>query len=87
MIKIWIISDTHFCHKNIIQYCNRPFYYINEMDETMVERWNNKVSENDVVIHLGDFALTSKNHLKSMRNRLNGVIILVLGSHDIDYLL
>lgn len=72
-------ADTHFNHKNIIQYCNRPFSSVEEMNETMIENWNRVVREEDVVYHLGDFGF---GNYKSILKRLNGKIFLVIGSHD-----
>lgn len=81
-MKIFIISDTHFHHKNIIGYTGRPFKTIEEMDETIIRKWNNKVGKDDLVIHLGDFALGNKEEVSKIKNRLNGKIILIKGNHD-----
>lgn len=81
-MKTFVISDTHFAHKNIIDYCNRPFKDIHEMDEAMIKNWNETVSNDDVVIHLGDFGLGNKEYIRSIIQRLNGKKILILGNHD-----
>lgn len=78
---IFFISDTHFGHKNIIKYCNRPYQSVEEMDEDMIERWNRKVSENDTVYILGDF-VWNKGSLKYYAERLNGAKVLIIGNHD-----
>lgn len=44
-MKNYIISDTHFNHKNIINYCNRPFRDINEMNNTIIDNWNKSVKK------------------------------------------
>lgn len=54
----------------------------NKMNETMRKNWNGVVGEHDVVLHLGDFALTGRAHLKELRRMLRGTIILIHGSHD-----
>ena len=81
-MKIFIISDTHFHHKNIIEYSNRPFKSVEEMDKEMIKRWNNKVGKEDIVIHLGDFALGSEKEIKELKESLNGTIFLLKGNHD-----
>ena len=82
MTKIWIISDTHFFHGNIIKYCNRPFYSYQEMNEYMINSWNSIVSKDDIIIHLGDFAF--RNKAKEIREKLNGTIFLIRGNHDLN---
>ena len=81
-MKIWTISDNHFFHKNIIKYCNRPFNSVEEMNEFMIRKWNEKISKKDIVIHLGDFALVNIDKIKELRKKLNGIIFLIQGSHD-----
>ena len=79
----WFISDTHFNHENIIEYCNRPFANAEEMNRYIINQWNNIVDKNDLVYHLGDFALQSdKEAVINLVNQLNGNIILILGNHD-----
>ena len=80
--QIFFTSDTHFFHKNIIQYCNRPFKDIEEMNEKLIENWNNVVPYNGIVFHLGDVSFSGKEKTSSMVSRLNGKIYLVRGNHD-----
>ena len=58
MSQIFFTSDHHFGHANIIQFSNRPFENVEAMNRAMIERWNEKVSPEDEVYHLGDFGLT-----------------------------
>jgi calcineurin-like phosphoesterase family protein len=79
---IWFISDTHFSHKNIILYSNRPFETVKEHDEKIIENWNQKVQKEDRIYHLGDFAFASKGYLQSILDRLSGQIYFIRGNHD-----
>ncbi len=79
---IYFTADHHFGHRNIIQYCARPFSSVDEMNEEMVHRWNNKVGIDDVVYYLGDFSL-SKSLVVPFASRLNGKKILIMGNHDV----
>ncbi len=82
--KIWVVSDSHFSHFNIIKYCKRPFKSVEEMNEKMIKKWNNVVSKNDIVIDLGDAVFTKgkSQKIKDIFNRLNGRHILVRGNHS-----
>jgi len=87
-VNRFVISDTHFGHTNSWEKFTlpdgsplRPFTSTEEMDETMIERWNAKVKPMDTVYHLGDVVINQKSlHLVS---RLNGRKILIRGNHDI----
>ena len=81
--KIFFTSDTHFGHQHIIEFCNRPFKTAEEMDEALIKNWNSKVPNDGLVFHLGDFAWGDFKYWKSIRERLNGTIILIKGNHDI----
>ena len=81
-MRIYMISDTHFNHKKIIEYCKRPFKDIKEMNDTIINNWNKIVKKDDVVYHLGDFFLGSKYDLKDIVDKLNGKIYLIRGNHD-----
>lgn len=86
-MKTFLVSDTHFGHKNIITFTGedgkifRPFSSVEEMDEVMIENWNKTVSPTDKVYHLGDVVINRK-HLVTLA-KLNGRKVLVKGNHDI----
>ena len=75
-------ADEHYGHRNIIQYCNRPFRGLFEMDNELIKRHNEVVSKNDVVVHVGDFTLSKEEIAKRYILELNGNHIFLKGSHD-----
>lgn len=81
---LFITSDHHFGHKKIIEYENRPFSSVEEMDEELIRRWNEVVSHEDTVFHLGDFMFYGfKKKAIEILNRLNGQKgMIILGNHD-----
>lgn len=83
--RVFVSSDTHFGHTNIIRYCNRPFETVEAMNEDLVRRWNSRVTAGDTVYFLGDFAMGPGVDVKfvvAMLQRLNGNIHMILGNHD-----
>lgn len=80
--KIWFTSDTHFGHKNIIRFSNRPFNDEDHMNEELIKAWNEVVGEDDDVYHLGDVSLTNDEKTNKILQRLNGKIYLIKGNHE-----
>ncbi len=80
--KTWFTSDTHFGHKNIIKFSNRPFNDENHMNEELIREWNAVVDEEDDVYHMGDVSLCDDKKTLSILNRLNGRIHLITGNHE-----
>jgi len=87
MSNIWIVSDTHFGHANILKFKDdhnnlfrgNRFSSVGDMDEHMVERWNSVVKDGDKIYHLGD-VFFGLGH--TVLNRLRGQKRLILGNHD-----
>lgn len=79
---IYYTSDTHFGHTNVIKYCNRPYTSVEEMDEALIENWNNTVGNNDTVYVLGDFAFKNAQATSNYLRRLKGFKHLIWGNHD-----
>lgn len=85
--NIFFISDTHFGHENMLHFTNydgtrmRPFDSIEELDELMIQNWNEMVKPGDKVYHLGDVFYKSSNP-DNIAKRLNGDKVLILGNHD-----
>ncbi|WP_106791164.1 metallophosphoesterase family protein [Aquimarina sp. Aq78] len=82
MGKIFFTSDHHFGHSNIIKFSNRPFQSIEEMNEVLIDKWNEKIRKNDHVYHLGDVGLINPKKLEKILSRLNGKIYLIKGNHE-----
>lgn len=80
--KLFFISDTHFYHYNIIKYAGRPFADVNEMNDTLIKNWNEKIPEDGIVFHLGDFSFCTPHQLLHLTTILHGNIHLILGNHD-----
>ena len=79
----WFISDTHFFHENIIQYCGRPFANADLMNENLVANWNKVVGEHDYVYHLGDWFVGGNDRQRNeILWSLNGKIRFIVGNHD-----
>ena len=78
-VNIFFTSDLHFGHKNILKYCNRPWNSVEEMDEGLIQNWNNTVGKDDIIFNLGDFAFASNQRWRELISRLNGKHYLILG--------
>jgi calcineurin-like phosphoesterase family protein len=76
-------SDTHFGHGGALGLYRRPFPSVAAMNEAIVERWNETVGPDDVVWHLGDFAIRQRTALVAeLLTRLQGRKRLLIGNND-----
>lgn len=82
MDKVWVTSDLHLNHENIIKYCSRPFVHAQDMNQQLISNWNGLVDSEDLVIVTGDLCMGQVNTIPELINRLNGRIFLVPGNHD-----
>lgn len=81
--KNYYLSDLHLSHKNIINFDNRPYFSVEEMNKSLIDNWNNKVHKNDNVFILGDFCWGKEDEWIEFLNQLKGVKTLVRGNHDL----
>jgi calcineurin-like phosphoesterase family protein len=81
--NVYIWSDLHLGHGNVIKYCDRPFTDVTEMNTALLQAWKSTVKNGDTIINLGDVSLKlSKEYLATIIQRLPGYKILVMGNHD-----
>lgn len=81
-MPLYLASDHHFSHANIIDHCGRPFKDVRTMDRFFITQWNKTVSNKDTVYYLGDLTLGNTNDAREILMKLNGKIKLVPGNHD-----
>lgn len=94
--NIWITSDTHLLHANILKFTDSKtgklirgdkFLTVDEMNEYILEKWNSVVKQGDIVYHLGDVFIGDKEQFKKMWPKFNGSKRLIIGNHDtVDFL-
>lgn len=82
---IFFTSDLHLGHANVICHCNRPFASVEEMDETLIRNWNQRVKTNDTVYVLGDLMFRNQKPPEEYLDRLKGRKHLITGNHDRDW--
>ena len=75
-MAFWFTSDTHFGSERALIFSQRPFFNVKEMDQTMVNKWNNNILPEDIVYHLGDFGDLS------ISKYLNGNIRFLVGNYE-----
>ena len=88
MPAVFLVSDTHFGHAGVCRFTRadgvtklRPWDDPQEMDEAMIQAWNERVKPTDKVYHCGDVVINRR--ALSTLARLNGDKVLIRGNHDI----
>ena len=83
----YYISDIHFGDQRLFDLCKRPFSSLEEMDVYIIQKWNSKVSKEDMVYILGDLGYDQQSI--ELYRQLNGIKKLIVGNHDesmLDYI-
>jgi calcineurin-like phosphoesterase family protein len=87
-MTVWFSGDQHLSHDSkhggIIQYCNRPFVSLKEMNSVIIDRMLEKVHKGDTLYSLGDLTFKKDVALKFVeiikKNNIN--LIYIRGNHD-----
>ena len=77
----YYISDLHIGHSKAIEFDNRPFQNLDEMEKVIIDNWNNTVKKGDKVYILGDMFWKNEGAVEIL-SKLKGQKHLVLGNHD-----
>ena len=83
---VYYTSDIHFFHKNVTKqgtnFNNGPFNNLDEMHETILNNWNNTVTDGDRVFIIGDMCWKHNDVSIALTSQLKGQKTLILGNHD-----
>lgn len=81
---IYLTSDTHHRHKNILNVSPtyRPWTTMEEMTEAFIDYHNELVREEDTLIILGDFSFGKAAPTLEILKHMAGKKVIVRGNHD-----
>lgn len=82
-MTVFYTADLHFGHQRIQEFVPwRPGADVDEMNQVLIERWNETVTLQDDVIVLGDVAMGKIADTLPLVGQLNGSKVLLPGNHD-----
>jgi calcineurin-like phosphoesterase family protein len=76
-MAVWFLSDTHFSDVSVLEQSRKSFGTLKKMNQQIISNWNNCVTDDDVVYHLGDFGYPETLGLLRCRE-----LVLIRGNHD-----
>ena len=83
---VLVISDLHLGHENVIEYTNRPFLDVNDMDSTLWAYLTAALAPDKVLVVVGDMAMGRVLN-EEMRQKICALTCrqrhLVIGNHDL----
>ncbi len=80
---IYYVADLHFGHPDNITLIRRPFDDVEDMNESLIDNWNEKVKNDDTVYVIGDmFSRCEPETAEDILKKLKGHKHLVIGDHD-----
>lgn len=81
--RVWLCSDLHFCHRNIVEYSDRPFISLTQMNTALLAMLH-KVPEDELLILVGDIALGDYEEALIWLKNIKRKVVLVVGNHDMN---
>lgn len=89
-MRRFFTADWHLQHHNILKYCSRPFASVEVMERSLFLNFNQQVTAEDTVVHVGDFMMRIRDRdtslgrttFKEYRAVLPGHWVFVEGNHD-----
>lgn len=75
-------SDTHFNHANILNYTERPWSSLDDMNWILIENYNSVVASEDECFFIGDMCMGQIEQTLPLLGELFGRKHLILGNHD-----
>src|SRR5690349_2837927 len=82
-MTLYVTSDLHLWHSNIIRLCDRPFRDVEHMNNEIVKRFNEVLTPDDVLLNLGDVVMGKRAEtLPTVKDIKVGKHILFPGNHD-----
>jgi calcineurin-like phosphoesterase family protein len=78
----FLTADLHLGHARICEYAGRPFDDVDQMNEWLIDAWNDTVAPGDEVWILGDVALGRIAETLPLVSELHGTLHLLVGNHD-----
>ena len=86
IMKQYVTADLHFNHKNIIKFCDRPFYDVEEMNNKLINNINSRCKPTDILYNIGDFLFTKSTQAdvihKTPEELIECKLIHIIGNHD-----
>jgi calcineurin-like phosphoesterase family protein len=84
--NLFLTSDLHFGHRNVLKFCNRPWEDEKQMAKGLIDNWNSVVTNNDIVFVLGDtFWFNDSRTIKKILSQLNGKDIYIIPGNHCDF--
>ena len=79
-MSLFFTADTHFFHEPMV--ARRAMRNKEHMNEVLINAWNSRVTNEDVIYFLGDFSFGRTDQTKTIWPELKGQIRFIRGNHD-----
>jgi len=82
-MTIYFGADLHLEHRNILNFCDRPYETVKQMTEHLLCDFEETVEPGDIVYLLGDIQFCSHlDHIDRLTGIRNVDVHLIIGNHD-----